>query len=326
MHRRTFAVLGGLALTAPLRLLAQPAKRVYRIATLDEGSEKAHPHDWAVLRGRLRELGFSEGGNAVYVSRFADGQNERLPALAGELVAAKPDIIICSGTPAARAALRATASIPIVFIAPGDPVGTGLVASLARPGGNATGFSTISPEVAQKSFEILREIVPDLKRIGYLTDPSNPATHVTYSRLEESARKLKVSSRMLDAVGKVALERSFDTIRRERLQGLIVGASSTVLDYRDQIVQFAAREKLPAVYTRREYVDAGGLVSHGIHRVPLYIRSAELVYRVLQGAKPAEIPVEQIAAVRTVLNLKAAKALGIKIPESLKLRVDEVVE
>lgn len=326
MKRRSLIVVAGAALAVPGTLFAQSGKRVYRIAFLEETTEKARPHDWAALRDRLRELVVAGGGDLVFEARYAQGQLERLPALAAELVATKPDIIVTSGTPTARAAVRATGTIPIVFIGPGDPVGTGLVASLSRPGGNATGYSTTAPETLQKSLEMLRELVPGLKKFAFLTDPTNPATNITYFRLEESARKLKLSSQMLDGLGHAALQRSFDTIHRERVQGLLVGTAGSLLDHREQIVQLAARDKLPTVYGRREYVDAGGLVSYGIHRKPLFARAAELAHRILRGAKPAEIPVEQIATIQTVLNLKAARALGLKIPDAFRLRADEVIE
>lgn len=319
-----FVIAGSLALPSAPR--AQQAGRVYRIATLDEASEKARAQDWSAFRARLRELGFVEGVNAVYEARYARGQDAKLAGLAAEIVAAKPDVIVCPSTPSARAALRATASIPIAFIGPGDPVGTGLVASLARPGGNATGFSTTAPETFLKSLELLRELSPGVQRVAYLSDPSNAAVVSTYAKLEETARKLRLSIQLLDGASAAALARSYETIRRERLQGLLVGTSARVLDHRDEVLGFAAREKLLVVYGRREYVDAGGLLSYGIDRTPLFVRIAGLVHRILEGAKPAEIPVEQIAAARMVLNLKTARALGIAVPAAVRLRADEVIE
>ena len=326
MKRRSLIAATGIALLVPRALLAQVPKRVYRIATLDGSSEAARPHDWATFRGRLHEVGLAEARNVAYISRYARGLHERLPALAAELIDAKPDIIVCAGTPETRAAIRATADIPIVFTAAGDPVGTGLVASLARPGGNVTGFSAAASETIQKNLELLRELAPGVQRIAYLSDPLNPGASVVYARLEETARRLKLSIRMLDGSDRIALERSFKTVQRDRVQGLIVGASGTLLDHRAEIVQFAAREKLPVVYGRREYADAGGLLFYGADRRALYRATADLVHRILQGAKPAEIPVQQMALIRTVLNLKAAKALGINIPDALRVRADEVIE
>ena len=326
MKRRTLLLATGAALAAPRILLAQAQKRVYRVAILDGASENARPQNWAAFRARLQELGLVEGRNVLYMARYAQGHHERLPVLAAELTTAKPDVIVCAGTPETRAAIRAAPDLPIVFTASGDPVGTGLVASLSRPGGNVTGFSAAAPETAQKNLELLREFAPGLQRIAFLNDALNPSAAVVYARLEDAARKAKMSIQMLDGSDRTALERSFGTMRRERVQGFIVGNSGTLLDHRDQIAQFAAREKLPVVYGRPEYVHAGGLISYGVDRKPLFKVTAELTHRILLGAKPAEIPVQQISVMRTIINLKTAKALGIKLPESIRLRADEVIE
>ena len=326
MRRRSFTALLGASLAWPGLLSAQSANRVFRIAIVDEASEKARPQDWAIFRDRLRELGLVDGKTVRYDTRFANGQHERLPSLVAELVAAKPDIIISPATPTARVAMRATSTIPIIFVAAGDPVGTGLVSNLSRPGGNVTGFSVAAPETTQKLLELLRELAPGLQRLAYLNDTSNPGTFVSYTRLEETARKLKLTVQMLDGVGQASLERSFATIKRDRIQGVIVGNSGALLDHADRIVQFAAQEKLPAVYGRRNYVDAGGLLFYGIDRKPLFRGAAELAHRILKGVKPADIPVEQIAVIRTILNLKAARALGLKISGQLRMRADEVIE
>lgn len=325
MQRRAFVALSTAVLAMPGALLAQ-GQRVYRIAILDGASESARPQNWAAFRARLQELGLVEGKTVAYTARYAQGHHERLPALAAELIAVKPDIIICAGTPETRAAIRATPKLPIIFTASGDPVGTGLVETLSRPGGNVTGFSAAAPETAQKNLELLRELTSGLQRIAFLNDALNPSAFVVYAPLEDVARKAKLSIRMLDGSDRTALERSFETIRRDRVQGLIVGNSGTLLDHRDRIVEFAAREKLPAIYGRPEYVHAGGLMSYGIDRKPLFRVAAELAHRILQGAKPAEIPVQQISVMRTIVNLKTAKALGIKVPPAIRMRADEVIE
>lgn len=326
MDRRNFAYLLGTSLAAPQLLLAQPAKRVYRIAILDDAVESARAESWKLFRNRLRELGLVEGRDVVYEARFARGAPERLPALAAELVALKPDIIVTAATPASSAVKKATASIPIVFLGAGDPVGTGLVASLARPGGNMTGTSTITLQIGGKWLELLREMSPAAIRIGYLSDPSNKAVVATFRQIEEHARAMNVTVRLLDGRQRAELERSFETIKRERLQGLIVGTVFVLLEHRDQIVQFAAREKLPVVYGRREWVDAGGLLSFSAEPQFPYMRGADYVHRILNGAKPADLPVEQASRVQMVLNLKTARALGITVPASVRLRADEVIE
>ena len=326
MDRRAFAALFGTLLAIPRALYAQPARRIYRIAILDDSDERTREKDRATFKKRLAQLGFAEGGNVTFDVRHANGAPERLPPLAVELVASKPDLIVTPGTSATRAAMRATSSIPIVFIGSGDPVGAGLVTSLARPGGNVTGLSNLAVDTVLKRLELLREIAPGVQRIGYLSDISNPASVLAYTRLEESARKAKISIRLHDGLGQALLERSFAAMRLDRVQALLVGANASLLEQREQIVQFALKERLPAVYGIREFVDAGGLLSYSADRNVVSARGADYVQRILKGAKPADLPVEQIAAFQTVLNLKAARALGIKIPDSVRLRADEVIE
>lgn len=324
MKRRPF-LLAAPALLVTVGVRAQPAKRVYRIATLDDAVESARHDSWQLFRKRLRELGLVEGRDIIYESRYAGGSPERLPALAADLVALRPDIIVCAGTPTTSAAMKATSSIPIVFAGVGDPVGSGLVASLARPGGNATGLSLMSIEIAGKQLELLRELSPAATRLSYLVDVSNKASVATFRQLEEHARAMSVTIRMLDGRQRSELERSFETIKRERVQGLIVGPAGLLLEHRDQIVQFAARHKLPVVYGRHEYVDAGGVLSYSAGQQLAYPRAADYVHRILQGAKPADLPVERSSTFRMVLNLKSARALGIKVPGSVRLRADEVI-
>lgn len=325
MKRRPF-LLAAPALLVAAGVRAQPAKRVYRIAILDDAVESARSHSWQLFRNRLRELGLVEGKNVSYEARYARGDSERLPALAAELVALKPDLIVCAGTPSSSAAMKATSSIPIVFIGSGDPVGAGLVASLARPGGNVTGTSGITVEMGGKQLELLREMSPAAIRLPYLTDASNKASVAAFRKVEEHARAVNATIRMLDGRKRSELERSFETIKREGVQGLIVGATPVLLEHRDQIVQFAARERLPVVYGRREYVDAEGLLSYSADLPFAYLRGADYVHRILQGAKPAELPVEQASRVRMVVNLRTARALGVAISGQLRLRADEVIE
>jgi putative ABC transport system substrate-binding protein len=326
MDRRSIVALAAAALAAPHALLAQPAKRVYRIATLDDAVESARAEYWKLFRNRLRELGLVEGKNVIYEARYARGESERLPALVAELVALKPDIIVTAGTPASGAAMKATSSIPIVFLSVGDPIGTGLVASLARPGGNATGTSILTTEIVGKPLELLLEFSREARRIAYLTDASNKAALLAFRQVEEHARTRRLSIQLFDGRERAELERSFAAIKRADLQGLIVGTTALLLEHRDQIVRFAAQQKLPVVYGRREYVDAGGLVSYSADLRFPYLRGAEYVHRILNGAKAAEIPVEQSSHVRMVLNLKTARALGITVPVSVRVRADEVIE
>jgi ABC-type uncharacterized transport system substrate-binding protein len=326
MNRRSVVAITLATLVAPRTLLAQQAKRVYRVAILDDSVESARVQMWQLFRKRLGELGLAEGKDVVYEVRYARGDSERLPALAAELVALKPDIIVCANTPTTSALIKATSSIPILFTGAGDPVGSGLVASLARPGGNVTGISNMTLQMGGKQLELLRELSPAAIRLAYLTVGSSKVSMAAFRQVEEHASAMNVTIRMLDGRKRAELERSFETIRNERVQGLIVSATGVLLEHRDQIVQFAAREKLPVVYGRHEYVHAGGLLSSSVDLQFGYVRGADYVHRILQGAKPADLPVEQTRDFQMALNLKTARALGITIPASVRLRADEVIE
>jgi len=325
IRRRQFLAATG-ALLAPLAALAQIVGRELRIAFLDDGSEDANRAHFQAFLKRLGQLGYSEGRNLAVEKRFAQGVTERLPALAAELVALKPDIIIASATPQALAAKRATSTIPIVFMGPTDPVAVGLVQSLARPGGNATGISNLAVEVGVKWIDMMREIIPDAKRLAYLSDTSNKGAALVFDELQVRARSLNLSIQFLDGRQHTRLEHSFETIVRERLDGFIVGAANVVFEHRMAIIEFAARQKLPVIYGRREYADAGGLLSYGVDVGLNYMRAAEYVHRIAQGAKPMDLPVERPRAVRLVLNLKAARAQGIAIPQTIRIRADELIE
>jgi putative ABC transport system substrate-binding protein len=200
------------------------------------------------------------------------------------------------------------------------------VASLARPGGNATGLSSLATDIALKRLELLRELAPSATRIGYVADATNPANMIAFSRLEEDARKRKISMTLLDGLGDAALERSFAAVRQNGVQALLVGATGTLLDYRARIVQFAARERVPALYGFEEFVTDGGLASYSPDRKAIFTRGAEYVHRVLRGTRPADIPVERPTKIRFLLNLKAARAIGLKISDAVRLRADEVIE
>jgi putative ABC transport system substrate-binding protein len=326
IDRREFVLLAAASLAAPQTLLAQPATRVYRIALLNDGDESTRQKDWQAFRGQLDKLGLRDGKNLSIDWRHARGRSDLLPKLAAELVATKPDVIVSPGTPASHAAKLATSAIPIVFISAGDPVGTGLVPSLSRPGSNITGVSVVTTEISQKSIELLQELSPGIQRIAYLGDPSNPAFHATKAPVQETARRLKMSIVFLDGAEKAELERTFSTIQRERVQGLYVDSAGRMLTNRDAILEFVARKKLPTVYGRHDYTDAGGLLSYETDRQLTFVRGADLVHRILQGAKPADLPVEQTSSFRMVLNMKTARTQGITVPAALRVRADEVIE
>ncbi len=250
------------ALAAPDLLLAQSAKRIYRIATLEDAVESARPGFWRLFHDRLRELGRAAGWDFVIEARYARGATEQLPILAAQLVALKPDIIVTASTPATSAVMKESSSIPIVFVALGDPVATGLVKSFARPGGNATGTSILSGEIGGKWLELLREMQPAAIRIAYLGDASSRASVNTFRRISESAGAIGVSVQMHDAREQKALAQALEKIKRDGTQGLLVGTAGTLRSHRDQIIQFAAQERLPTIYGHPDYVHAGGLISY----------------------------------------------------------------
>jgi putative ABC transport system substrate-binding protein len=234
-------------------------------------------------------------------------------------------VIVAVSTPAAVAAKNATSTIPIVFVGPADPVASGLVPNLARPGGNVTGFSPMQAEIGAKWIEILRAFAPKLKRAAYLTDTGNPGEMRVFEMLRERAAAMGATVTVYDAVQPGALDRAFGAIVRDRNEGLAVALTAAMLPHRDRIVAFAADRKLPAVYARREYADAGGIVSYGADSTPLYAKTAEYVHRIATGTRPGDLPVERPMAVRTVVNRRAARAQGIALPPSILALADETI-
>ena len=324
IQRRQILIAACALLVAPFAS-GQPAGRLVRIGILSEANEDAQY--WLLpLRDQLKKLGYVEGKNLVIEARFAQGVSARLHAQAAELVALKPDLIVTSGTVATQAAMKATSSIPIVFVGAADPVKSGLVASLARPGGNVTGTSNMTMQLSAKWIEMLLEIAPGAKKIAYLGQSSNQAIRAIYQSLQETARSRGAAIRLLEASTPDEIARAFELMVREKFDGFVVAVSPVLLTHRQSIADLAARHRLPAVYPREEYVAAGGLLSYGGETVAGYRRAADFAHRILQGAKPADLPVEQTASFRTVVNLANARALGIKIPQSILLRADRVIE
>lgn len=317
-------MLGG-ALAAPALPRAQPGARTLKLALLEDGVEASVRPLQSVLLKRLAELGYAEGRNLVVEKRYAQGMTERLPALAQELVALKPDVIVAGATPQALAAKRATSAIPIVFVGPTDPVAAGLVRSLARPGQNATGLSNFAAEIAPKWLELMVELAPRASRLAYLSDASNKGALLAFQSMRSREKTMNLSLQLLDGRRREDLDRSLETIRRERLDGFIVGAATPLLAHRARIVEFALRERLPAIYGRREYVEAGGLLSYSADREQAWSRAAEYVHRIAQGASPADLPVEQPSVIRMVINLKTARAMDMTIPQSVLLRADQLI-
>ena len=327
MKRRAFisGIVGGL-LAVPLVAEAQEAAKVARIGWLTPDREVVRYQ--AFLQG-LRDLGYVEGHNVVIEYRSAEGRLERLPALAAELVSLKVDVIVARATVAALAAKQATRTIPIVFPTVSDPVATGLVTSLARPGGNVTGLSFFTPELVGKSMELLKEAVPGVSRIAVLWQPPAFAEHQGKALLkaaEVAARTLGVRLQVVEARGPDDFEGAFSEMTGARADARVVLTSATFAQAGRRLVDLTAKSRLPAMYPLREYVDAGGLMSYGPNVLDQFRRAAIYVDKILKGAKPGDLPVEQPTKFELVINLKTAKALSLTIPQSLLQRADQVIE
>ncbi len=328
MNRRAFLSTLTLALlAAPLAADAQQAGKVHRIGYLSGSSSTAQRDLIEAFRQGLRELGWVEGQNIVIDYRFAEGRFDRLPDLAAELVRLKVDIIVAGPTSPAVAAKNATATIPIVMINVGDPVGTGLIASLACPGGNVTGLTfSVGMEVVGKPLELLKETVPKVRRVAILSNPANPAHALAIREVKVAARSLGVELQLLEARGPEEFDGAFAAMAKERVGALLVLADSVVFLHRTRLAELAAKSRLPAAYGFRENVEAGGLMSYGIDMRDNARRAATYVDKILKGAKPADLPVEQPTRFELVINLKTAKALGLTIPQSVLIRADEVIQ
>lgn len=273
----------------------------------------------------LRELGYVEGKNLLIEFRWAD-KMELLPVFAAELVQLKVDVIVSIGTPATRAAQKATATIPIVFGSSGDPVGTGLVKSLARPGGNITGLSNLSADIAPKRLEMLLTIVPKLSRVAVLVNPSNPANIKNLEGLEAAGQKRGVKILRADARTPQEIDDAFSLIRQQNAGALVVSLEPLFQQQKSQIAELTAKHRLPSMAAYREYAEAGGLMSYGSNLTEIFQRTATYVDKILKGAKPADLPVEQPTKFELVINRKTAKALGLTIPQSLLISADKVIE
>jgi putative ABC transport system substrate-binding protein len=328
IDRRTFlAGTGAVLVAAPFAADAQQAGKVPRIGFLGTRTLSDTSPLLDAFRQGLRELGWVEGQNIVIDYRFAEGRFDRLPDLAAELVRLKVAIIVAAPTPAAVAAKKATETIPIVAIALGDPVGIGLIASLAHPGGNVTGSSfSVGLEIAGKGLELLKETVPKVRRVAILSNPGNPGQPLSIRELNVGARSLGVQLQLLEVRGPNEFDGAFAAMATERVGALLVVADSMFNLHRTQLADLAARSRLPAAYGLRENVEAGGLMSYGPSLRDLFRRSATYVDKILKGAKPGDLPVEQPTKFELVINLKTAKALGLTIPQSVLSRADQVIE
>jgi putative tryptophan/tyrosine transport system substrate-binding protein len=319
-------LLGGSLLVAPALARAQPAGRVARIGFISPASA-SDPRMQGLLealRQGLRDLGYVEGRNLAIEPRWADEHYDRLPGLAADLVARRVDVIVAVAVPAIRAAKEATRTIPIVMAAVVDPVATGLVASLARPGGNVTGLSTVGPEITAKQVEMLKQIVPRAALVAVLWNPANPGNRPQLSAAESASRALGMRLQSLEARTPADFDPAFAAMIRQRADALIVLADVMLNDNRSRLVELAAANRLPTVYGQD--AGGGGLLSYSANTRDLFRRSAGYVDRILKGARPGDLPVEQANTFELVINLKVARALGLTVPPSLLHRADRVIE
>jgi putative ABC transport system substrate-binding protein len=320
-RRKVMVAVAGLLLS-PLAARAQGKLPKIGVLTI---RSRGHAIEAGFVAG-LRELGYLEGKTIAIEWRYADGQAEKLPALAAELVALKPALIVAASTQAIEAAAAATKTIPIVFPANADPVGGGFVKSLSRPGGNITGLSTIAADLGAKQIELLKAVLPRLSRIAVLVNPTNAGSGLVVRDLEASARKAGVAVQKFEARSAEDIERAFAAMPAARVDAVTLAIDGFFNQATKQIAGLALRHKLPFISTQNLDAEAGSLMSYGASLADNYRRAATYVDKILKGAKPADLPVEQPMAVELVLNLKTAKALGLAIPAALRVRADRVIE
>ena len=304
---------------------AQQATKIPQIGYLEGGPLSAHTSRMEAFRQGLRELGYEEGKNILIEWRFGDGKLDRLPALATELVGLKVAVIVTGGTAQTRAAKQATSTIPIVMAQDNDPVASGVVESLARPGGNITGLTNFAPELSSKRLEILREVVPKLSRVAVLGTSNVPSYALVMKELELAAKILGVKLQYLDILEAKDVETAFRAAADGRADGITTFASAMVVAQRAQIVELAAKNRLPGIYHNSQFSEAGGLIFYGVNVLDLDRRAAAYVDKILKGAKPADLPVEQPTKFELVVNLKTAKQIGLTIPPQVLARADKVI-
>ena len=320
-----FAIALTIAFGGAVAEAQQPA-RIHRIGILSTGSSSFQSVRVEAFRQRLRELGYVEGKNIVIEYRYAEGKLERLPDLAAELVGLKVDVIVTGGGPTILAAKKATATIPIVFAAFNDPVGTGLVSSLARPGGNITGLSNIAQDLDGKRLELLKEAFPKVARVAFLWEPGGPRRNVRLTDMQAAAKALGLKLQPLEVRSLDDFENAFGQAKRDGAQALITATGPLINTQRLQVLDFAAKNRLPVMYPDSEWVETGGLMSYAPNYTDLYRRAADFVDKILKGTKPADIPVEQPTKFELVINLKTAKQIGVTIPSSVLARSDRVIK
>jgi putative ABC transport system substrate-binding protein len=327
MNRRAFITLiGGAALAWPLAARAQQVGKIWRIGMLDTASRELNSTNMEVFLDKLQEYGYLEGKNLTIDYRSAQGRNERLPELVSQLIALNPDVLVLRGTPEALAVKNATSTIPVVMSAVVDPVGIGVAASQSRPGGNFTGMSSITTELEAKRLGLLKEVVPGMKRMGFLGDYTNPAVRMQWEEVQVAARSLMIDTVRFDIRRAADVSHAFDVAASENLDAFRIGVDGTTRPNRQLIIDLAAVHKLPTMYAAKEFAEDGGLIAYAVRYVDLYRRAATLVEKIFKGAKPSELPIERPTKFELVLNLKTAKALGLTFSPGVLAIADEVIE
>jgi putative ABC transport system substrate-binding protein len=326
LNRRVFLMLTAAAVVLPMSVQGENAGSLPRIGFLGNSTEALEANLVGPFRDALRELGYVDKRNVAIEYRWAGGDYKRLPPLVEELIAAKVDVIVTAGTPAALAVKKSTSTIPLVMVAVGDPVGTGLVDSLAHPGGNATGLTSIAPELEGKRLELIREAVPGVARIAVLWNPDNAYLIASEKQVRAAAQSLHLEVLSLAVRNVDELDRALVEIVKARVDALFVPADRLFLHNRERIVRVVRDNRLPTMNAYRELAEAGGLMSFGPSYAGMHRQAAGYVDKILKGAKPGELPIEQPAKFEFVVNLKAAKELGLALSQAFLLRADEVIE
>lgn len=324
-HRRQFIVaLGAGALAAPFGSFAQQPGKVWRIGILRENETSFPDSAYEAFRAGMRDLGYAENRDYVLERRSARNERALLPAVAAELLALKVDLILPTGTPSAEAARATTREIPILIASVGDPVGSGLVESLGRPGGNVTGLTTMTAELYGKRLDLLHQISPGMRRVGFLYNPDNVIDILALREFESACSKLQLTS--IHAVVRDEVGTAFKTLLRDNVQGFVVSQSSTTAALRDNIIEFAAQNRLPVAYPLSSYVEGGGLISYGVNNAEQWRRIAVYADKIFKGAKPGDLPIDKPIKFELAINLKTARALGVKIPDSIRAQATKLID
>lgn len=308
----------------PLAGRAQKPEKIHRVGALWSGSVTSPTV--VAFKQELRDLGYVEGRNIVFEERSVAGELGRFSELAAELLRLEVNVLVTTSTRAAQAAAKLTRTVPIVVTSSGDLVGTGMAASLARPGGNVTGLTALAPELSAKRLQLLKEIVPGLKRVAVLWNPDGPAPALAFKEIQAASRLLALEIQSLEVRAAGDFERAFAALARERAQGMLVILDPLIVGNVARIVKQAAQRRVPAVFPQKEFVDAGGLIAYGPNYIAMYRRAAYYVDRILKGAKASDLPIEQPAKFELIVNAKTARALGLSIPMAVLARADAVIE